>query len=355
MAIKDIIRQRRKHLGLTQEQLADALCVSVAAVSKWETGKTNPDTTLLVPLARHLRVDLNTLLEYSQNISNEMLEQVCVEVTELAKTDGIGTAFNRAEQVLHEFPYDDHLLHSLTLILDGLLKLYGNETDRGVYYAEYIQKRYLDLSKSSDPTIQNSALYMIANTYIDEGDFLNAREVLDRMRDQNDMHSLITDKRLLEIKLNRSKGDHASAAAMIQHSLFVSLHRVQLLLCQLVQSEIDIGEVDRADRIAKLSKQLSCLCELDDAQYCASYLIVSQALQDAEMGLHALEKLLESVQNPVFYENTLLFSRIKSKPGINLDGQMVSMLLQQIAEDSSLAYLRNTDSYKNMMERWNHY
>lgn len=38
MKINEIIREKRKALSLTQEQIADFLGVSIPAVSKWEKG-----------------------------------------------------------------------------------------------------------------------------------------------------------------------------------------------------------------------------------------------------------------------------------------------------------------------------
>ena len=38
MKINQIIRQKRKELSLTQEQIADYLGVSTPAVNKWEKG-----------------------------------------------------------------------------------------------------------------------------------------------------------------------------------------------------------------------------------------------------------------------------------------------------------------------------
>ena len=46
----------RKDLGMTQETLADRLGITFQAVSKWETGHTLPDTTLLPSLAQALNV-----------------------------------------------------------------------------------------------------------------------------------------------------------------------------------------------------------------------------------------------------------------------------------------------------------
>ena len=57
--MKDIIVRRRKELGLTQQELADKLFVSDKVISKWETGKSVPDTSILVELANVLGISLN--------------------------------------------------------------------------------------------------------------------------------------------------------------------------------------------------------------------------------------------------------------------------------------------------------
>lgn len=56
------IKKRREVLGLTQAQLAKALCVSDKTISKWETGRGLPDITFLEPLAQALGVSLPELL-----------------------------------------------------------------------------------------------------------------------------------------------------------------------------------------------------------------------------------------------------------------------------------------------------
>ena len=62
MPIGNIIREKRKEKGYTQEQVADYLGVSALAVNKWEKGISYPDISLLSPIARLLETDLNTLL-----------------------------------------------------------------------------------------------------------------------------------------------------------------------------------------------------------------------------------------------------------------------------------------------------
>lgn len=57
------VAELRKEKGLKQKELAAKLLISDKAVSKWETGLSMPDITLLVPLADILDVTVTELLE----------------------------------------------------------------------------------------------------------------------------------------------------------------------------------------------------------------------------------------------------------------------------------------------------
>lgn len=56
------IAQRRKELDMTQKELAEKLGITDRAVSKWETGRSMPDLSLLQPLSHVLEIDVNDLL-----------------------------------------------------------------------------------------------------------------------------------------------------------------------------------------------------------------------------------------------------------------------------------------------------
>ena len=73
------VADRRKEKGLTQKQLAEKLYISDKAVSKWETGASVPDITLLVPLAEILEVTVTELLLGERVEENEKMEAGQVE------------------------------------------------------------------------------------------------------------------------------------------------------------------------------------------------------------------------------------------------------------------------------------
>ncbi len=62
METKEILKTLREKKGFTQEQLADQVLVSRQAVSRWETGETQPNTDTLKLLSKTLDASINTLL-----------------------------------------------------------------------------------------------------------------------------------------------------------------------------------------------------------------------------------------------------------------------------------------------------
>jgi len=62
MEAKDVLKDLREKHSLTQEQLADRVLVTRQAVSRWETGETQPNTDTLKLLSKEFGVSINTLL-----------------------------------------------------------------------------------------------------------------------------------------------------------------------------------------------------------------------------------------------------------------------------------------------------
>ena len=82
--IGKFIAERRKNCGLTQMQLAEKMNVSDRAVSKWETGKSMPDSSIMLELCGVLGIGVNDLLcgevvtmeNYSKEMEKKLIEMV---------------------------------------------------------------------------------------------------------------------------------------------------------------------------------------------------------------------------------------------------------------------------------------
>ena len=62
METREILKQLREKYDWTQEQLAERVMVTRQAVSRWESGETQPGTDTLKLLSKEFDVSINTLL-----------------------------------------------------------------------------------------------------------------------------------------------------------------------------------------------------------------------------------------------------------------------------------------------------
>ena len=78
------IAERRKVSNLTQMQLAEKLGITDRAVSKWETGKSLPDASIMLELCEILKITVNDLMSgevvtmdnYNKELENNLLEMI---------------------------------------------------------------------------------------------------------------------------------------------------------------------------------------------------------------------------------------------------------------------------------------
>lgn len=67
MTIGERIKELRKKNGITQEKLAEHLCISYQAVSKWECGLSSPDLSIIVSLTKLFGISADELLGISES------------------------------------------------------------------------------------------------------------------------------------------------------------------------------------------------------------------------------------------------------------------------------------------------
>lgn len=76
--IGQFISEKRKMLGLTQQELAEKLQITNKAVSKWETGDGMPDIQLLKPLANELGTTVDEILNGEESTKEESVSSLAV-------------------------------------------------------------------------------------------------------------------------------------------------------------------------------------------------------------------------------------------------------------------------------------
>ncbi|MCQ2423181.1 MAG: helix-turn-helix domain-containing protein [Lachnospiraceae bacterium] len=80
MTFGEKLKEARKEAGVSQEQLADKMCVSRSAIAKWETDKGMPDVNNLKVMSQLLNVSVDYLLDDDEKLSlNEIREAINLE------------------------------------------------------------------------------------------------------------------------------------------------------------------------------------------------------------------------------------------------------------------------------------
>ena len=92
------IRIHRLHCSMTQEKLAELLCVTPQAVSKWENGASYPDITLLPELSAALgiKIDEHKNLKRGLDVNDISAEDSKVKVLVIATNEELMIARDTA-------------------------------------------------------------------------------------------------------------------------------------------------------------------------------------------------------------------------------------------------------------------
>lgn len=349
MPMNLVIQEKRKELGMTQEQIAQYLNVSIPAVSKWEKGSTSPDVSLLPLLARLLKIDLNTLFCFKEDISQQEIGYFCKEVAAIVETKGIAAGFEAAEQKIHEYPHNETLLQCLAMQLDGLLVMSCLPDDEKNQYDVMIVKWYYRLANSNDSKISNSANFMLVSRFIRNGDYDKAQEILDFMPEKEDVTSSMADKRMLQVNLYLSQGKTEKAVKDLQDAFLMAVNKVQMLLYKMFEAELADDRIETAKSIADKISQMTSLFDLWEYNGFLAPLEIAAAEKNAGECIRLLRKMLAAMLKPWDMGSSPLFYRI-AKPSD--PKQMLSAVLTVMEKDSAYAFLQNHEEFKELISEY---
>ena len=152
--IAENIRIYRKQHGMTQEQLAEALGVSVGAVYKWESRSSLPELRLIMEMADFFDVSVDALLGYQMkdNRLNATVEQLWK-----AGSRRDHDALPEAEKAIRKYP------HSFDVVFAGayLYYAFGAGTKKEAWLRRAIEllgRSRLLVSQCTDPRVNESWL-----------------------------------------------------------------------------------------------------------------------------------------------------------------------------------------------------
>ena len=242
LLIGNNIKQLRQQKNMTQEQLAEAMEVTCAAVSKWERGETYPDITLLPSLAYYFGVSLDELIGYNITKIEQTIETILSKYTALYYTD-YTAARELILQARKEYPNDYRILNCY------MWNLVGGYADNDSQILLNYKEEFLEICEKillncQDYSIRLDALNMKAKIAQAEGrtndaltiyqkHFVNWYETAGQKSEQ--LFSKDTPEFLYWVKKNMYELAQFSADKLVKAHLFDNTHSIKEKLQKLEQ------------------------------------------------------------------------------------------------------------------------
>lgn len=341
------IVERRKAKGMTQEQLAAALGISAPAVSKWETDSSYPDITLLCPLARVLDTDVDSLLAFEEELSEEALGQYMTEIIGKAGRGCIPEAEEQLNKLLRRYPSNVSLKFSA---VSALTFFEISDSACGKEDKARWTKRKKELCQqvhdSRHPGLILFAVSMLASLALAENDLDRAEELLK----ENPANT--GDFTPLWVRLYLKRGERDKALGTVQRELYNLVGKVQTCLMSMLGEGIDLEQEKKLEVYHVLQR-------LDESFHVggglAGSVLAEAYLKEGDTGraLDYLEELADRLTRQQEPPNPLLFApEIAPTPEkLKWSREFRQVILQGLKKDACFEPLRGQERFQALVGR----
>ena len=361
MPMNIIVREKRKEIGLTQEQIAEYLGVSTPAVNKWEKGATYPDISLLPALARLLKVDLNTLLCFNEGLSEQEIGHFSKEVIETISKSGFEAGFTMCMEKVREYPNCAVLIHTAGMLLDGALLMYGASIDNKEPYENQITALYERAAESDNDQVRNKAVFMRASKYMGHSEYEKAQEMLDLLPERTAL-----DKNQLQARLFIQQDKLAEAAGLLERKLLMGIKEVNMDLMSLAEIELKEGDSQNASHLAELSQKVSNMFDLGDMNAFIAPLQVAISQKNVQDSISLLKSLLSATLIPWDIRKSSLYHHIAVKVKAvqevkedvvkekqeNIGKQVLRAMLSDVENSPKYTFLHSNTEFQQLIAQY---
>ncbi|OFI06090.1 HTH-type transcriptional regulator Xre [Clostridium acetireducens DSM 10703] len=248
LSIGEVIFELRKEKGITQDQLGNFVGVSTAAVSKWESGISYPDITMLPVLATFFNVSIDKLLNFKVDLSDEEVMKIFSECEAIFSKGDLYEAINKSKEYVLKYPTSYYLKLRIGFLFNVYSWKENNEKKRMDIIAFSI-KLFEDVAKNcTEIKIVDQALFQLGALYqvIEEED--KAIEALNKISKSE----LETDIVLAGIYIKKNK--FKKARELLQTKLYKNINEITFVCMGLANSYIkDEKNLSMAEKYNNLS------------------------------------------------------------------------------------------------------
>ena len=342
MELSEKIRALRRARGMTQEQVAQALGVTATAVNKWENAASCPDIALLAPLARLLDTDLNDLLSFRGELTDQEIADMTGEAYELAGREGYDAAFRWGMDRLRQWPGSEKLALNLGLTLGGAL--FTLVVERPEPYQEKLEEIYRKLAESADRDIRDQALHMVIGRCMKRGELEEAERLLDRLSDR------WPEKKGFQAGLARRRGELDKAAEIYETQALHAATDLYTALVSLQELAIQEGRGEDSERLAVLIRETVERYHLIPGTAPVGALMEGTARRDRDMVLAAARELLEGLEQT--WDGGFLYPHLTPDGAKSVGAPLAAGMAAALLTDPDMEFLRDDPELRALVERF---
>ena len=344
MTLGKHIRELRKQAQMTQEQMAEALGIHAASISKWENEATSPDISILPSLARLLHVSMDELFQFKQHLSKQEAEEIGLSLLRNFKEIDMGEALNICKEEMRAYPNDIELKYYIGRNLWQCMA-YAKEEETLQELLDYAQTCLSYCIQYGNQEQKETACAWLSNIYTITGKSEEALRVLDQI------HYPVVDVSTLKASVYLHDKAYAKAQKIYDDNLLKSLLEARMILLssmiclrsqkQYEQALLYFDKCYAMLNIFELDEVM--IVEYENAAYC--YLQIGKLQESETMLIHCLENIIKT---PV-YRQFPNMEVIQRTPLQNKQEQ-VANFVKGLQENCAYQVLLQRPAVQNAME-----
>lgn len=351
--IGDRIANLRKEKGMTQEQLAQELGISAPAVSKWETDASYPDITLLCPLARALGTNVDTLLEYEENLSEEKIHGLAEELIRIKQEEGTEKAEEALQKLLRQYP-NSMPLKFQAVVMYTLFENGNPQTDTAAC-ERWIQEKktlLLRIYESGNLTYRQAVIAMLASLELQDDNLAAAESYLNELPGLS--NDATADATGLWVQLYSKKGEKEKVLETLQRRLLFQAG--QMLSCLIMMIERAELDDERILELCSVYRQLDDIIYNGVGESDIVLTMVYARMEREEDAASHLISYLEKHEKQISRPNPLLFAptvmTAGEKEGSVSAKEVKQMFLNSILSDELCKKLCERKDVQEAIAKW---
>ncbi|MCT4612446.1 MAG: helix-turn-helix domain-containing protein [Clostridia bacterium] len=298
LSIGEVIFKLRKEKNITQNQLGKFIGVSTAAVSKWESGISYPDITLLPILAIFFNVTIDELLNFKIELSDEEVMKIFRECESIFSSGNLDKAMDKSKEYILKYPSSYYLKFRIGF----LFTIYSWKGDSDKKCMDMIGQAidlFEEVAKNCVKVeVAEQALFQLGALYPSIGEEDKAIEALNKIsKSEFEPNSILANIYL-------QKGDVKKARELFQNKLYKSIFDISLscmgLANSYVKSEKDVHMVEKYYNLSINIKEALSADQNTALSLSTEYLhlaIKYLQFKEKNKALDALKKMLKDMEN----------------------------------------------------------